>query len=59
MALDKVTVTFGVAQPSRTLALGSGACAMAGRLLQLSLTISVLLFWHSSGVQCLEKTRAR
>lgn len=41
MALDRVTVTFGAAQPSRTSVLGS---AMAGRLLQLSLTILVLLF---------------
>lgn len=32
---------------------------MAGRLLQLSLTISVALIWHSSGAQCLENTNNR
>lgn len=49
MALDKVTVTFGAAQPWRTSAQGSGTGATAGRLPQLSLTISMSLFWRSSG----------
>lgn len=53
--LDKVTVTSWAAQPSRTLSLGSGAHALARTLLWLSLTISMLSFWHSSGVQHLKR----
>lgn len=59
MSLDKATVTFGAAQPAGTPALGSGTCAVAGRLLQASLTSSMPLVWCSSGVQCLEKTKSK